>query len=102
MPVGKPKATGFKVEGMQLKQFFKDDFVAEIEEKFNGIKFEHFCLSVKPEDEEECVTKLKDRFVISHQTAADEKNAILEVETRNPESCKDLIDMMIEYYEKIC
>lgn len=101
MPVGTPKPTAFKIEGMQVKKFFHEDFVKEIEGKFGGVKFEHFCLSVKQEGED-CDIKLKDRFIVSHQTPEDEKNAIIEIETRSPDSCAELVKMLIGYYKNIC
>ena len=98
MPVGPPKATAVKIEGMQVKKFFREDFVKEIEGKFAGVKFEHFCLSITQKGED-CDIKLKDHFVVSHQSPEDEKNAMIEIETKSPDSCDELVKMLTRFYD---
>ena len=101
MPLGEPKTTEIKLDGLKVRDFFDKDFIELVEEKFENLKFEHFCLIITEEKEDEEVEiRLKERLSIGHETAEDEKKSILEVHSSDANSLQELHTAIKEYYRK--
>ncbi len=95
-----PKPSEYKIEGLNVKDFFNERFVQLLEEKIKNIKFEHSCFTILGIKEGEEKESIIERLTISHDTREDEANEITTIGASKSETCQMLLDIIQEFIDK--
>lgn len=96
MTIGEVKSTQVRIENLQVKQFFNEDFVKALEKEIKNIEFQHFCLYVI-EKTDEGDSKTGERLSVAHMKPEDAIEKVSMVEAEKPETFDKLMKIISDF-----
>lgn len=90
MAIEEIKSIGVKIKKVKVIDFFDEKFLGLIEKGMENTKIEHFCLTVKENDNVHGI-------IIDHDSKEEEENQILTIKARNPDDLEKLLNIIKEY-----
>ncbi len=91
-----PKPVQVFIEGIDLKSFFKDNVVKLFEEKWPNFQFQHFCIYVSKNGNQDDEEFSGEKIFIGYNSPNDEKINKVLIDTENSETLNKLIETLKE------
>lgn len=95
-----PKPSEYKIEGLNVKDFFDDRFVKLLEDRIKDIKFEHVCFTVLGIKEGEEKESILERLMIGHDMREDEEKGITSVGATKSDTCEIFLKIVEDFIKE--
>jgi hypothetical protein len=94
------KPSEYKIEGLNVKEFFDERFIKLLEERIENIRYLHSCFAIYGIKEGEEKESMIERIVIGHETKEDESYEITTIGSTKSETCQILLEVVKEYLKQ--